>query len=387
MSRKHGDEVLLTPGPVNVPDRVLEASARPLLHHRTPRFAAQLRTILTGMREIFQTKNDVLLVHGTGRAGLEATVSNLFSAGEEVLSICNGRFGVMYSEIFERYGVGVTKVATDWSKDYDPAEVLAALKANPRIKAITVPFCETSTGVINDVSVLGDIAREYDKLLLVDAVSSLGGVEFRFDEWGVDAAVTGSQKGLMSPPGLAFAVLSDRAWKAAEQATLPHYYFDFRAIRKTTTADFPGTPGTTPVTLVAAAAEAVSMIMEEGLPNVWQRYEKMAAAVRAGFVASGLKLFPEKVNRRSPTVTVVEAPDGFEAGQLITAMTDEFGLIPASGLGPYSKRLLRFGTMGAFYQREALITVAAVEAALVKMGVNKEAGAGVKACVAALFEE
>ncbi len=387
MTRKYGEEVLLTPGPVNVPDRVLEASARPLLHHRTPRFAAQLHTILTGMREIFQTKNDVLLVHGTGRSGLEATVSNLFSAGEEVLSICNGRFGQMYSEIFERYGVKPTRVATDWSKDYDPAEVVAALKANPKIKAISVSFCETSTGVINDVETLGKIAREYDKLLLVDTVSSLGGVEFRFDEWGVDAAVTGSQKGLMSPPGLAFAVLSERAWKAAEKATLPHYYFDFKEILKTTTASFPGTPGTTPVTLVAAASEAVSMIMEEGLPNVFRRYEKMAAAVRAGFVASGLKLFPENVKRRSPTVTVIEAPAGFEAADLIKAMTDEFGLIPASGLGPYSKKLLRFGTMGAFYQREALTTVAAVEAALVRMGVNKEAGAGVKACVKAFFED
>jgi aspartate aminotransferase-like enzyme len=385
MIRKCGDEVLLTPGPVNVPHRVLEASARPLLHHRTPQFAAKLTTVLAGMRDIFQTKNDILLVHGTGRAGLEGSISNLFSAGEEVLSICNGRFGVMYSDIAERFGLKATRVATDWTRDFDPGQVRAALRANPLIKAITVTHCETSTGVINDVASLGKIAREFDKLLLVDGVSSIGGVEFRFDDWGVDSAITGSQKGLMSPPGLGFAVLSDRAWKAADAATLPHYYFDFIDIRRKAQASVPGTPGTTPVTLVAAVAEAITMIMEEGLGNVWARYEKMAGAVRAGIVASGLKLFPESVRRRSPTVTVFEAPAGFEAGDLIKTLVDEFGMVPASGLGPYSRSLLRIGNMGQFYQREALLTVAAVEAALVKMGVNREAGPGVRACVETLF--
>ncbi len=383
--RKYGDEALLTPGPVNVPGRILEASARPLPHHRTTRFASQLRTILTGMKEIFQTENDVLLVHGTGRAGLEATIQNLFSAGEEVLSICNGRFGVMYSDVAERFGLKVSRVATDWTKDIDLDEVRAALKANPRIKAITAPHCETSTGVVNDIQALGRITREFDKLLLVDTVSSLGGIEFHFDDWCVDSAATGSQKGLMSPPGLGFVTLSDRAWKAAETATLPHYYFDLREIRRAAQGETPGTPSTAPVTLVAAASEAVSMILEEGLENVWTRYEKMSAAVRAGFVASGLKLFPENVRRRSPTVAVVEAPAGFESGDLIRTLVEEFGLIPASGLGPFARRVLRFGTMGSFYQKEALVTVAAVEAALVKMGVRTESGPGVRACVNALF--
>ena len=260
-----------------------------------------------------------------------------------------------------------------------------ALPIYPRIKAITVPHCETSTGVINDLEVLGRIAREHDKLLLVDAVSSAGGVEIRFDDWGLDSASTGSQKGLMSPPGMGFVALSDRAWKAAEKATLPGSYLDLRSVRRSALGGFPGTPGTPPITLVAAVAEALSMMMEEGLPNVYERSEKMAAAVRAGFVASGLRLFPENVRRRTPTVTVVQAPEGQESSELVSVLGDEFGLIPATGLGSYSKKLLRFGTMGAFYQREALNMVAAVEAALVKMGVNKEAGAGVKACVAALF--
>jgi len=386
MIRKYGDQVLLTPGPVNVPQRVLEASARPLLHHRTPQFAARLQTLLVGMRKIFQTENDVLLVHGTGRAGVEGTISNLFSAGEEVLSICSGRFGVMYSEIAEEFGLKVTRVATDWSRDIDLCEVRAALRANPKVKAITVTHCETSTGVINDIQALGSIAREFDKLLLVDGVSAAAGVEFKFDEWGADSAATGSQKGLMSPPGLAFVVLSERAWKAAETATLPHYYINFKEIRKAAQAPVPGTPGTTPVTLVAAAAEAVTMILEEGLPDIWARYDKISTAVRAGLVAAGIKLFPAAVRRRSPTVTVFEAPTGFQAEDFIKVMSDEFGLIPASGLGRYSKDLVRLGHMGAFYQREALMTVAAVEAALVKMGVNREAGPGLTACVKALYQ-
>jgi len=383
--RKFAEETLLTPGPVDVPGRVLEVSARPLAYHRSKRFADQLRTILTGMKEIFQTRNDVLMVSGSGRAGLEATIANLFSPGDEIVSVCNGRFGVMYSEIAARYGLRVTRVATDWTKDVDLDEVRAALRANPKIKAITCPHCETSTGVINDIKGLGEVAREFDKLFLVDTVSSLGGAEFRFDDWGVDAAATGSQKGLMSPPGLAFVVLSERAWKAAETSSLPRSYLDLRDVRRAAQGEIPGTPWTPPVTLVAAVSEAVSMILEEGLPNVWARYEKMAAAVRAGLQASGLKLFPENVRRRSPTVVVVEAPSGRESAELIKVMSEEFGLIPASGLGPYTKRLLRFGTMGAFYQREALLTVAAVEAALVKMGVNEKAGPGVQACVDTLF--
>ena len=385
MIRKHGDEVLLTPGPVTVPGRVLEASGRPLLHYGSAKFGGLMRTILDGMKEVFGTKNEVLPLCGSGRTGLEGTVCTLFSPGEEVLSICSGRFGIMYADIFERYGIKVMRIAKDWAKDVDLDEVVQALKANPQIKAITVPHCETSTGVIHDLGALGNIAREYDKLLLVDAVSSAGGVEMRVDEWGVDSAATGSQKALMSPPGMGFVTLSDRAWKAAEKATLPGCYFDLRALRRSASSDFPGTPGTPPVTLVAAVAEAITMMLEEGLPNIYERSEKIAGAVRAGFVASGLRLFPENVRRRSPTVTVVQMPDEHESRELVRVLGEEFGLIPATGLGSYSKRLLRFGTMGAFYQREAINMVVAVEAALVKMGVNKEAGAGVRACVAALF--
>lgn len=386
MIQKFGEETLLTPGPINVPQRVLEASARPLLHHRTPQFAAKMRLLLDGMKQVFQTRNDILLVHGTGRSGVEGTISNLFSAGEEVLSVCNGRFGLLYSEIAAKFGLKVTRVATDWSRDVDLDEVRAALRDNPNLKAITVCQCETSTGVINDIPGLGKVAREFDKLLLVDCVSSAAGVELRFDEWGVDAATTGAQKGLMSPPGLAFVVLSERAWEATETAALPHYYIDFKEIRKGARMAVPSTPGTTPVTLVAAAAEAMAMILEEGLPNVCERYEKVSRAVKAGFVASGLRLFPETCNRRSPTVTVFEVPKGFEAAAFVRTMNEEFGLIPATGLGPYSKSLIRIGHMGSFYQREAITTVAAVEASLVKMGVNAESGPGVKACVQALFE-
>jgi len=387
MARKYEREVLLTPGPVEVPQRILEASARPLIHYGSKQLADKVKFIVDGVKAIFGTSGDVLLISGSGRTGLEATVCSLFSPGDEVVCLCNGRFGLMYTGIFERYGIPVTRVAADWTRDYDPDEILQAIKDNPKIKAIAAPFCETSTGVLNDIETLGKIAREHGKLLLVDAISSAGGVEMRFDEWGVDAVVTGSQKGLMSPPGLAFVGLSERAWKAAENATLPCSYLDLRAMKRALAGDFPGMPGTPPITLVLAVHEAITMLLEEGLPDVYRRYEKMAAAVRAGFVAAGLRLFPENVKRRSPTVAVVESPAGHEARELVKVMNGEFGLIPATGLGSYSKSVLRFGTMGAFYQREAINMVAAVEAALVKMGVNKEAGAGVRACVASLFSE
>jgi len=383
--RKFLDEMLLTTGPVNVPGRILEASARPLLHYSSSKLLDKVLTIRSGMQEMLGTTKDVLLMSGSARTGMEATVASLFSAGDEVLSICNGLFGVMYAGIFERYGIKVTRVATDWSKDYDPGEIDSILKANPKIKAISVAFSETSTGVMNDVEILGKIAREHDKLLLVDAISAAGGVEFHFDEWAVDSVVTGSQKGLMSPPGISIVVLSDRAWEAAESATLPRYYFDLGSIRRSMTSDFPGMPGTPPITLVMAMAEAVAMLLEEGMPNVYARSEKIAEAVRSGFVASGLKLFPENPRRRSPMAIVVESPEGFDGRVLEKAMLDEFGLIPASGLGQYEGKLVRFGTMGAFYQKDAVDMVATVEAALVKIGARKEAGAGLKACVASLF--
>ncbi len=386
MIRRHGEDVLFTPGPVTVPERVLAASARPLLHYGSAEFKNHMKTILEGMKLVFGTNNQVLPLCGSGRSGLEGTAATLFSPGDEALSICSGRFGLMYADILRHYGVKVTKVATDWTRDVDLDEICQALEANPRIKAVTIPHCETSTGVTHDLEAVGRIAREYDKLLLVDAVSSSGGVEMRFDEWGLDSASTGSQKGLMSPPGMGFVTLSDRAWKAAEAAiNTSGCYFSLRELLEVTGSDFPGTPGTPPVTIVPAVAEAMTMILEEGLENVYQRSSKMAEAVRAGFVASGLRLFPENVKRRSPTVVVVEAPAGHTSYDLIQVLGEELGVIPATGLGSYSKKLLRFGTMGCFYQREAINMVAAVEAALVKMGVNKEAGPGVGACVASLF--
>ena len=230
------------------------------------------------MAPLYGTKNPVLPVHTTGRGAMEAAICNLFSAGDEIGVCCNGKFGLMWAGFAESYGLVVHRLATDWARNIEVSEIAAFLDDHPRARAITIPFGETSSGARGDIEAVCRHVRgrDSDTLVLVDAVSSLGGMAFEFDNWGVDFAATASQKCLMSSPGLAFAVLSDRAWAASARARLPRNYWNFADIRTETTKAKPETPGTPPVHLVMQVAEALRMIHEEGLENVFKRHEAMA---------------------------------------------------------------------------------------------------------------
>lgn len=377
---------LLTPGPTNVPERVLAASARPIIHHRTAEFSALLGGLIDGLKPIFGTTGDVLILHTTGRGGLEASITNLFAPGDDVLSVVNGRFGLMYADIAARYGLKVHHVCTNWASAADLSEVRSCLAAHPEIRAITVTQNESSTGVVNDIAALGKLAREFDKLLLVDTVSSLGGTEFRFDDWGVDICVTASQKCLMGPTGLAFIAVSQRAWQAMARCALPHYYEDLSECREKLRGDHPETPGSTPGTLVAALAESVTMIHEEGLAKVFARHRRLADAIRAGLTAMGVPLYPGGSDAsRSATVTAFMAPAGAELGLIRSLLLNKYGLLVAEGLGQISKTTLRIGHMGAFYEREALLTVSAFEAVLLELGAVSAIGPGVTAFTRSLL--
>jgi aspartate aminotransferase-like enzyme len=362
MSNPSAPPLLMTPGPSRVPDRVREAGARPMIHHRSPEFSLLLAPMLAGLRECFGTSGDVLPVHTSGRGGMEAAVANLFAPGDGIVACCNGKFGEMWADIAEAYGLVVHRVS-QWGSDLDAGEVRAALSTHPGIRAVTMCQCDTSTGVLNDVASLAGVAHEADALLLVDAISSVGGVEFRFDEWDADIAVTASQKCLMSSAGLAFVAVSKRAWKATERSRLPRFYWDFDAIRKTLSKAQPQTPGSTPVHLVMQVGEALEMIREEGLSNVFARHLEMSRRATEGAQQLGLELLFGSLAKRSPTLTGVVAPKGLSAAEVRAGMKKR-GILVAGGLGPLTDTAFRIGHLGDIRMQDVEHTLGALEEVL-----------------------
>ena len=383
--RAYGELQLFTPGPVHVPARVLAAGARPMLHHRSAEFSRILSSLIDKAQRLFGTQQDILPVHTSGRGAMEGTITNLFSPGDEVLCICNGKFGEMYAAMAERHGLTARRICTDWLKPLDLAEVNSALNAFPAAKAITLCQCETTTAVVNDLPAIAAVAREHGKLVLADCVSSAGCMPMEFDAWDLDAMVTASQKGLMSPTGLSLVVLSDRAWRAVDASRLTGYYIQFREIQKTLHGKRPETPGSTPVSLVCSVEEALSMIEEEGKANTYARHTRVAQAIRAGVEAMGLRLFPEDLPNRSASVTAFSVPLGTSAARLRGVLKDEFGILVAEGLGEaYKQTVVRIGHMGYVFPKDALTIIGALEACLFGLGCLDDVGRGTAACIRAL---
>ena len=337
--------LLMTPGPTRVPDRVLRAGARPMLHHRTAEFSTELGGLLEMLPPLFGTREPVLPVHATGRGAMEAVLCNLFSPGDAIGVCCNGRFGEMWVALAESHGLAAHRVATDWDRDVDPEEVDRLLASNRSIRAIAMAYSDTSTGVANDVAGVSRVARARSTLVLVDGVSSVGGMPFLFDEWGVDAAITASQKCLMSSPGLSFAVLSERARSASAGARLPRRYWDLADIRREVTKARPETPGTPPVHIVLQVAEALRMIHEEGLDAVIQRHAAMSEAVARRAGALGLAPQCPALRRRATTVTAIALPPEVPPKRVRDGLAAR-GILVAAGLERYQPSAIRIGHMG-----------------------------------------
>lgn len=335
----------MTPGPTRVPERVLKAGARPMIHHRSAEFSKELADVLALIGPLFGTKQPVLPVHATGRGAMEAAISNLFSPGDEIASGCNGRFGEMWARIAEAFGLVVHRFSTDWSQDLDLDAFDAIVDRHPGVRALTITYCDTSTGVRNDVAAAARRAAAGNVLTLVDGVSAIGGMPFRFDEWGVDVAITASQKCLMSSPGLAFAALSDRAWDARRTSRLPREYFDFEETRAFITRPRPAPPGTPPVHAMLQVAEALRMIHEEGLERVFRRHEDMAHRARTGVASLGLKMQCPRLAAHAPTVTAIALPENVSPLTLRDGMRSR-GIETAEALGPYGDSAFRIGHMG-----------------------------------------
>ena len=355
--------LLMTPGPTRVPERVLRAGSRPMIHHRTPEFSRELGTAIELLRPVFGTSTSPLPVHTTGRGALEAVICNLFSPGDEIAVCCNGKFGDMWAGFAQSYGVVVHRFATSWERDVDTHELQALLDAHGSVRAVAVAYGDTSTGVANDVAAIARVARAHGTLVLVDGVSSLGGMPFAFDEWGIDAAVIASQKCLMSSPGLAWVAMSERAWRAVESATLPRNYWDFAAIRSSVERPKPETPGTPPIQIVLQVAEALRLIHEEGLENVYRRHSAMAARVRGGAAELGLALQCPQLTGSSATMTAIALPNGVDPNAFRDRIKAR-GILTAAGLGPYVGRGFRIGHMGDIRMADVERTMSAVHDAL-----------------------
>ena len=355
--------LLMTPGPTRVPDRVLRAGSQPMIHHRTPEFSRELATAIELLGPVYGTQHAPLPIHTTGRGGLEAAICNLFSAGDEIAMCCNGKFGEMWAGFAESYGLVVHRWSTSWEHDANPDELSQVLVDHPRTRAVTVAYGDTSTGVANDIPSVARVARAHGALFLVDAVSSLGGMPFSFDEWDVDVCVTATQKCLMSAPGLAWVAMSERAWKAQETARLPRNYWNFADVKFEISRPRPETPGTPPVQIILQTAEALRMMHEEGLENVYARHEAMAQRVRDAAVAFGLDAQCPSLVRRSATLTALALPPGVALKPFRDKVRAQ-GVLIAAGLDRFATTGFRVGHMGDIRMADVEHTLSAIGTAL-----------------------
>jgi serine---pyruvate transaminase len=364
--------LLMTPGPTRVPDRVLRAGARPMIHHRTREFSAELATVIELLKPVFGTASALLPVHTTGRGALEAAICNLLSPGDELAVCCNGKFGEMWAGFAESYGIVVHRICTDWTRQVDVMDIARALESRPRISAVALTYSDTSTGVSNDVATVSRAVRMIrpDALVLVDGVSSIGGMPFSFDSWGVDFAATASQKCLMSSPGLSFVAVSERAWEAAARSKLPRNYWDFAAIRAEVSRESPETPGTPPVDIVLQVAEALRLMHEEGLPRVYQRHAQMAERARRGAAELGLALQCPALGAYSTTLTAIAAPAGTSPKDLRNGMRLR-GVLTAGGLGKFKDTAFRIGHMGDIRLADVERTMTALAETLAELRVSR----------------
>jgi len=365
---------LLTPGPTPIPPEVALKEALPILHHRTSEFGAIFQEVEEGLKYVYQTKNDVLIMAASGTGAMESSVINLLSPGDDALVASCGNFGERWAKITEAYGIKPTVIAVEWGKTINPVEIEKALKENPKIKAVYTTFTETSTGVANDIKAIGAIVAATPAVLVVDAISGLGGQEFHTDDWKVDVAVAGSQKGLMLAPGLAFASVSEKAWKAAETAKLPRFYWDWRKMRKSlATKETPFTPA---VTLIVALSEAIKMIKAVGIENVWKECRLLARAARAGMKAVGLELFGDNP---CDVETSAKVPAGVDGGKIVKMLREEYGVSIAGGQGGLKGKIIRFAHMGYIQKPDLFVGFACLEMVLIKLGYKLEKGKSVAA--------
>lgn len=367
---------IMAPGPTEIPPTVLAAAAKPILHHRTAEFRAIFSDVTKRLQYVFQTSQPILTLAASGTGGLEAAITNLTSPGDKVIVISGGVFGERWAKIAEAHGRSVHRIAIEWGKAAHANSINDAISDHPDAALICATLSETSTGVMHPIKELSEVTRSSSIPLAVDAVSGIAVCELKMDEWGVDAVVAGSQKGLMIPPGLAFISLSERAWKQVETKNAPAFYFSLKqAMVKLTEEKLPDTPWTPNVSLVTQLQESLKLIHAEGLDNIWKRHLLLARATREAVVAMGLQLFAEE--SPNPGVTSVYSPDGIDSGLIVKKLREEWGISIVGGQGKLKGKIFRIGHMGYCDRTDVLMTLAALECVLTDLNAAIKRGQGV----------
>ncbi len=365
---------LFTPGPTPIPPEALLAMAQPIDYHRSEDTVALIKDVLQKLKHVFQTENDVLFLTASGTGGMEGAVANLLSRGDKVIVIRSGKFGERWADICTAFDVEVIPIDVPYGDAVEPQAVETLLTENPNIKAVFATLCETSTGVLHDIEALARLTQVRPTLLVVDAVSGLGADDLQMDNWGVDVVVSCTQKGLMTPPGLAVVALNQRAWAAVERSDLPKYYFDFRkAYESGLEGSVPYTPA---VTLLTALQCALGRICEEGICNTIARHSRLATATRSAVKALGLPLFA-----MSPanTVTSIRLPEEVDGKAFINLMLDKYGITYAGGQSQLSGKIVRIAHLGWMNENDVIVALAAFEQGLAEIGCDIPIGAGVTA--------
>jgi aspartate aminotransferase-like enzyme len=374
---------LLAPGPTPVPETVNLEMAAPMVHHRTPQFSKIFGEAAEDAKYLFQTKQDVIILASTGTGGMESCITNLFSPGDKVLVVNGGKFGERWGKISESYGLEPVYINVEWGQAVDPKEVKAALDKDKDIRAILVQASETSTAVAHPIEALSKLTRDRDDILLVvDGITGVGVFPLPMDEWGIDAIITGSQKALQLPPGLALVALSEKAWKFADQSKCPHFYFDLKKERKNLAAQ---TSAYTPaVSLVIGLRAVLKSFKEEGMENVHKRHNRLARATRAATQALGLTMVAPDASADS--LTGVFLPDGIDGGKFVKSLRDDFGVTMAGGQDQWKGKVVRIAHLGYVDTFDTIVAIAAIEMALKKFGHAVELGKGVAAAQEILLE-
>jgi aspartate aminotransferase-like enzyme len=372
------ETLLMIPGPTKVAPRVLKAMSDAVMNHRSAEFAEILTEVNEMMSEIFQTENPSYTITGSGTAAMEAAVGNILNKGDKILNIVGGKFGERFAQIASTNGGTPVKLDVEWGTAVDPEDVKNILDEDDEIKAVTIVHNETSTGVASPIEEVGKIVKDYNALYVVDTVSSLGGDDVAVDDYNIDICVTGSQKCLAAPPGMAAITVSDDAWNVIDKTESNSYYLDIRKYKKYASNKPSETPYTPSVSLMYAMREALNVIMEEGLEARIKRHQLAATATRNGIKAIGLELFADE-DVSSTTVTAIKMPEGVTDKDMRGTMRDKYGIVLAGGQDHLKGNVFRIGHMGNVTYRDIVVTMSALEMTLKELGLDVCLGNGVAA--------
>lgn len=369
---------LMSPGPVEIPPSVLAVASQQIPHHRTPGFRKVLVNMDKGLKNIFKTKNPVVMFASSGTGAMESAIVNFTSPGDKVIVASAGNFGDRWNDIAKAYGLQVNHIKAEWGDIIEPALIKKALSEDSSIKAVYTTLSETSTGIENDIKSIGEAVKNTGAILVVDAISGMGATPMLTDEWGVDVVVVGSQKALMIPPGLAFMAVSAKAQELAKKSKNPKFYFSFeKSLKSWTKEEMPDTPFTSAISLILQLDEALKIIQEEGMEQSWKRHALMAKSTRAGITGMGLKLFAKR--NPSHAVTSVHVPAGVDGGALVKILRDTHGISIAGGQAELKGKIFRIGHIGYVDKFDIITVISAVEITLSKLGYSLTEGSGVGA--------